>query len=139
MFKIKKISAKGPEYKNIKEAQFFYAGKLSSAIENICLGDDIQLYIAEKNNDICGFAIADRATKDAISLLFLAVSPEQRRSGIATAMLDYILEDTKAKAVVAEAFEESIEFFKKYGFYYNDLGEKYPGKHVYYVTYRVIK
>ncbi len=138
MLEIKKVSTESPEYEMIKEMHFFNDGKLSIAIENICSGG-VQLYTAKKNGEIYGFAVTSDATRDVTSLLFLSVSPEHRGSGVATAMLDFILEDAKPKALVAEALDESVGFFKKYGFYFNDLGEKYPGKRAYYATYRVIK
>ena len=139
MLEIKKISTDSPEYENIKAKQFFNDAELSAAINNICCGDNIQLYIAEKDGEVRGFAVANHATPDVISLLALSVAPEHRGSGIATAMLNYILADTNPKAVVAEALDDSIGFFTKYGFYLNDLGEKPPGKHAYYATYRPVK
>lgn len=139
MLEIKKISTESPEYSNIKERQFFNDAELSAALDNICSSSDVQLYIAENEEATLGFAVADHATHDVISLLALSVAPERRGSGVATAMLDYILEDTKPKALVAEALDDSIGFFTKYGFYLNDLGEKCPGKHAYYATYRPVK
>ena len=42
------------------------------------------------------------------------------------------------KALVAECLEDSLGFFENYGFYAIPLGEKQPGKNVYYATYRNI-
>lgn len=136
MLEIKKISVTDPEYNEIQENNFFRNPVYHDALKNICESSGVSLYVATKHGSVCGFAAANNATCDVCSLLSLSVASDYRKKGIATAMIDKILADKNPKALVAECLADSLGFFKNYGFYAHDLGEKQPGKSAYYVTYR---
>ena len=138
MLEIKKILTSDSEYNEIVKNHFFRNPVYSEALKNICISAGVSLYAAINNGKVCGFAAADDATADVCSLMSLSVAPDYRKKGVAHAILDRVLEDRKPKAMVAECLEDSLGFFEKYGFYAIPLGEKQPGKNVYYATYRNI-
>ena len=138
MLEIKKILTSDSEYNEIVKNHFFRNPVYSDALKNICISSGVSLYAAINNGKVCGFAAADDATADVCSLMSLSVAPDYRKKGVAHAILDRVLEDRKPKAMVAECLEDSLGFFEKYGFYAIPLGEKQPGKNVYYATYRNI-
>ena len=138
MLEIKKILTSDSEYNEIVKNHFFRNPVYSEALKNICISSGVSLYAAINNGKVCGFAAADDATADVCSLMSLSVAPDYRKKGVAHAILDRVREDRKPKAMVAECLEDSLGFFEKYGFYAIPLGEKQPGKNVYYATYRNI-
>lgn len=138
MLEIKKILTSDSEYNEIVKNHFFRNPVYSEALKNICISPGVSLYAAINNGKVCGFAAADDATADVCSLMSLSVAPEYRKRGFAKAILNYILKDRMPKALVAECLEDSLGFFENYGFYAIPLGEKQPGKNVYYATYRNI-
>ena len=86
---------------------------------------------------VTGFCVTDPSTGDVVHLLFIGVHRDYRKSGVASALIDATIEDQKPKAVVAEVPQNSLDFFKNYGFWAVDFGEDLSGKNVYYATYRV--
>jgi len=57
----------------------------------------------------------------------IAVSPEERGNGVGSKLINYILEESSLKTVVAETDKDAVDFYRKFGFKVASLGEKYPG------------
>jgi ribosomal protein S18 acetylase RimI-like enzyme len=57
----------------------------------------------------------------------IAVSPLNRENGIASKMINHIIEIHSITFILAETDKEAVEFYEKYGFKVTSLGEKYPG------------
>lgn len=137
MCKVKKISVDSDEFRQVEKAYFFKGEETAALIETFCHSNGVSIYAAIKNDTVVGFCVTDPSTGDVTHLLFIGVNSENRKSGIASALLDAAIEDQHPKAVVAEVPQHSLGFFTSYGFYAVDFGENSPGKNVYYATYRV--
>ncbi len=139
MSEIKKILVDSPEYKQIEQYLFFKSEKTLDLLETFCHHDDVSIYASLNDGTVNGFCVTGTCTGDVIQLLFIGVHPKSHKSGVATALLNAAIEDQKPKAVVAEIPENSLGFFKNFGFYTMEFGEDLLGKNVYYGTYRCVK
>ena len=137
MIEVKKILPESPEFKEIEKELFFKGEETLSLIEHFCLSEGVSIYAAKDGEIVTGFCVTDPSTGDVVHLLFIGVHRDYRKTGVASALLDAAIEDQKPKAVVAEVPQNSLEFFKSYGFWAVDFGEDLSGKNVYYATYRV--
>ena len=138
MYEIKEIKTTDPEFKEIAAKNYFHEEEMSETFADICSSDTVKIYSAFFDGEVCGFAVVDKATRDVITLLLLSVMESYRNRGIASAMLNFIVEQNKPRAVVCECTDDSLSFFEYYGFYAVTLGEKFPGKEAYYCTYRKV-
>jgi ribosomal-protein-alanine N-acetyltransferase len=81
---------------------------------------DSHLYLARKDQQIAGFALT-RGVLDEEELLLIAVKPELSRSGIATTMLQAVVELAQRKGRIRLFIEvrqnnSAIEFYRRAGF-----------------------
>ena len=138
MYEIKEIKTSDSEFAEIAKNNFFHEEEMSDSFAEICAMETVKIYCAVFDGEVCGFAVVDRATKDVLNLMLLSVVEKYRCRGIASAMLKYIIDNNKLKAMVCECTSDSLSFFEYFGFYSIPLGEKAPGKEVFYCTYRKI-
>ena len=137
MSEIKKILTDSPEFQQIEKELFFKGEETADLIETFCHSKGVSIYAAMDGETVTGFCVTDPSTGDVVHLLFIGVHRDYRKSGVASALIDAAIEDQKPKAVVAEVPQNSLDFFKNYGFWAVDFGEDLSGKNVYYATYRV--
>ena len=135
MITVRKVPIDGPEYETLKGKEFFGVRGFGETADGVCHMGDVNLYIAE-SGEIYGFALISLATRDAVSILNLGVNADFGEEDIRKALLDFILEDLKPKAIVGEVTEEEVAFYESYGFYTTEIGESLPGQTSYYATYR---
>ena len=135
MITVKKVPIHGPEYESLKEKDFFGEKGLGETAHGICHMGDVNLYIAE-SGEIYGYALISLATGDAVSILSLGISADFGEEDIRKALLDFILDDLKPKAIIGEVTEDEVTFYEKYVFYTTEIGENLPGQISYYATYR---
>ena len=137
MSEIKKILTDSPEFQQIEKELFFKGEETADLIETFCHSKGVSIYAAMDGETVTGFCVTDPSTGDVVHLLFIGVHRDYRKSGVASALIDATIEDQKPKAVVAEVPQNSLDFFKNYGFWAVDFGEDLSGKNVYYATYRL--
>jgi len=57
----------------------------------------------------------------------IAVCPEERGNGVGSKLINFILEESSLKTIIAETDKDAVDFYRKFGFKVASLGEKYPG------------
>ena len=85
-----------------------------------------KLFGFQKDGQLIG-CIGGEQNSDTFIILHIAVTPEERVSGVGSSMIQFILKDSSIKTVIAETDQEAVNFYRKFGFHITSLGEKYPG------------
>ena len=85
-----------------------------------------KLFGYQKDGQVIG-CIGGEQNSDTFIIRHIAVTPEERGSGIASSMIRFILKNSSIKKVIAETDKEAVNFYRKFGFHITSLGEKYPG------------
>lgn len=137
MITVRKTDIESEEFTYFEERNFYQNHDLAGVIGEVARSGGFTFYIAECDGALCGFAMAEMANAKVGEILLITVAPDYRDKGVGKAILDYMIDDMKPKAVVAQVSEDSLGFFEKYGFFGSELGESVNDMQVYYMTYRI--
>lgn len=85
------------------------------------------LYVWQENNQTIGILGVERIGRDAALLLHIAVDESHRRKGIAHKMVEQVIAQEALTALYSETDQDSVEFYRNFGFTVTSLGEKHPG------------
>ncbi len=86
-----------------------------------------RLYIWEEEGQPVGILGVERVGRDAALLLHIAVDDRFRHRGIASQMVSGVIAEEGLTALYSETDQESVGFYRAYGFQVTSLGEKHPG------------
>ncbi|MDQ6908405.1 MAG: GNAT family N-acetyltransferase [Chloroflexota bacterium] len=86
-----------------------------------------KLYVWEEDGQPAGILGIERVGRDAALLLHIAVDERFRHRGIASRMVSGVIAEEGLKALYSETDQESVGFYRAYGFQVTSLGEKHPG------------
>lgn len=136
MLEVRKVEIDSDDFKVIKQLKFYQKPEMAEIIDGVCHSGGVIFYVADLDERVCGYALAEMPTDDVCELMTMSVDPNFRNKKIGRGILDGIVADLHPKAIVAEVQEDSVEFFEKYGFYSSELGTSVNGLQTYYMTYR---
>ena len=102
------------------------SGDIDSVYEDYRQIPNRKLFGFQKDGQVIG-CIGGEQNSATFIIRHIAVTPEERGSGIASSMIQFILKDSSIKTVIAETDKEAVNFYRKFGFHITSLGEKYPG------------
>lgn len=71
------------------------------------------------DNKMIGFIVVEYIDKFKYEIIDIALSPEYRKLGIGSKMVDYVIEKFSIKTLYAESDDDAVDFYKKYGFAIN--------------------
>jgi N-acetylglutamate synthase-like GNAT family acetyltransferase len=86
-----------------------------------------RLYVWEEDGQPVGILGIERVGRDAALLLHIAVDDRYRRHGIARKMVNEVITQEGLHALYSETDQESVGFYRAFGFQVTSLGEKHPG------------
>jgi N-acetylglutamate synthase-like GNAT family acetyltransferase len=86
-----------------------------------------RLYVWEEDGQPVGVLGIERVGRDAALLLHIAVDERYRRHGIAKKMVNDVIAQEGLQALYSETDQESVGFYRAFGFQVTSLGEKHPG------------
>jgi len=86
-----------------------------------------RLYVWEEDDQPVGILGVERVGRDAALLLHIAVDDRFRHHGIASQMVSGVIAAEGLTALYSETDQESVGFYRAYGFHVTSLGEKHPG------------
>jgi ribosomal protein S18 acetylase RimI-like enzyme len=86
-----------------------------------------RLYVWEEGGQPVGILGIERVGRDAALLLHIAVDERYRRHNIATKMVNEVIAQEGLHALYSETDQESVGFYRAFGFQVTSLGEKHPG------------
>jgi ribosomal-protein-alanine N-acetyltransferase len=86
-----------------------------------------ELWVAETDGRVAGFLVLSRPAPGECEILNLAVGPQCRRAGVATALLRVALHDFRGDVFleVRESNAAARKFYKRLGFQELTVREKY--------------
>ncbi len=86
-----------------------------------------RLYVWEEEGQPVGILGIERVGRDAALLLHIATDDRYRRHGIARKMVNEVIAQEGLQALYSETDQESVGFYRAFGFHVTSLGEKHPG------------
>lgn len=86
-----------------------------------------ELYGYDLESEVAGCIGIEFLSPKHCEIKHIAVSPNHRRIGIGSKMINIILEKYSLSFMFAETDKDAVNFYKNYGFKITSLGEKYPG------------
>lgn len=101
--------------------------KLSNILEQVYLQGNSKLYLFIDNNGSASGFIGLRGEGASAEILHIAVDEHKRNCGIGRRIIDDLIELENLTELTAETDHDAVEFYRRYGFEIQSLGEKYPG------------
>ncbi len=75
---------------------------------------------------VLGVIVLDISKKEEIAILDIAVSKANQHNGIGKKLIEHVLANLNPTTIIAETDGDAVDFYRKFGFIINNLGEKYP-------------
>ena len=101
--------------------------KLSNILEQVYLQGDSKLYgFIDKDGSALGI-VGLKGEGASAEILHIAVDEHKRNCGIGRRIIDELLKLENLTELTAETDHDAVEFYRRYGFDIQSLGEKYPG------------
>ena len=89
--------------------------KLLKLTENYHKNQDIFSF-ASINNKMSGLIVVQKINNKNYEIIDISVDKDYRKQGIASKLIDYIIEKLNIKTLFAETDDDAVGFYKKYGF-----------------------
>lgn len=100
---------------------------LNNILEQVYSLGDSKLYIFMANKDLALGIVGFKGQGVSGEILHIAVDKHKRNCGIGRSMIDELLLLENLTELTAETDRDAVEFYRRYGFEIQSLGEKYPG------------
>lgn len=102
--------------------------KLSSLLSNVYSQGDSKLYVFLDDDESPLGIVGVKVQGTSAEILHIAVDEHKRKRGIGRRMIDELLAvGNHLTELTAETDHDAVEFYRRYGFNIQSLGEKYPG------------
>lgn len=101
--------------------------RLDYLMETVYAIPQRKLYVWEEEGQPVGILGVERVGRDAALLLHIAVDERHRHRGIARQMVEGVIAEEGLHALYSETDQESVGFYRAFGFQVTSLGEKHPG------------
>lgn len=90
--------------------------KLSKLTENYHKNEDVFPFASFNGDKISGIIVIKKIDNESYEIIDIAVDKDYRGQGIASKLIDYVIEKLDIKTLFAETDDEAVGFYKKYGF-----------------------
>lgn len=90
--------------------------KLSKLTENYHKNEDIFPFASLDRNKISGIIVVQKTENEIYEIIDIAVDKNHRKQGIASKLIDYVIENLGIKTLFAETDDDAVGFYEKYGF-----------------------
>lgn len=101
--------------------------KLHNILEQVYRQDDAELCVFIDDGGSAVGIVGFKGKGASAEILHIAVAENRRNSGIGRNMIDELLRLKNFTKLTAETDHDAVEFYRRYGFEIQSLGEKYPG------------
>jgi len=99
--------------------------KLSNILEQVYLQGDSRLYVFIDNDGSALGIVGLKGEGASAEILHIAVDEHNRNCGIGRRIIDELLKLENLTELTAETDHDAVEFYRRYGFGIQSLGEKY--------------
>ncbi|QSO54055.1 GNAT family N-acetyltransferase [Alicyclobacillus curvatus] len=100
--------------------------KLSNILEQVYSQGDSKLYVCIGKDGSALGIIGFKREGVSAEILHIAVDEHNRNGGVGRRMIDELLKLENLTELTAETDHDAVEFYRRYGFEIQPLGEKYP-------------
>ena len=101
--------------------------KINYILEKVYTQGDSKLYVfIDRDGSALGI-IGVKGEGGSAEMLHIAVAEHKRNCGVGRRMIDELLMLENLTELTAETDRDAVEFYRRYGFEIQPLGEKYPG------------
>lgn len=90
--------------------------KLSKLVQKYHENKGILPFASFNRNQISGIIVLKKTNNESYEIIDIAVDKDYRRQGIASKLIDYVIEKLNIKILFAETDDDAVVFYKKYGF-----------------------
>lgn len=90
--------------------------KLSKLVQKYHEDKDILPFASFDGNKISGIIVVQKIEGETYEIIDIAVDSNYRKQGIASKLIDYVIENLGIKTLFAETDDDAVGFYKKYGF-----------------------
>ena len=90
--------------------------KLLNLIKKYCEEESIYPFACFFEDEISGVIVVKKLQDRIYEIIDIAVKPKYRKRGIASRLINYIIKNFDIKILYAETDDETVEFYRKYGF-----------------------
>lgn len=97
----------------------------------------ISAFACVDTESVCGTIILKHTKDNEFEILGIATDLSRRMQGIGTRLISYAVSTLDCKLITAETDDDAVDFYRKYGFQIESLGEKYPGTVRYFCTLKL--
>ncbi len=101
--------------------------RLDYLFEQVYTSPRRALYVWQEGDQPLGILGIERIGRDAALLLHIAVDEAHRTQGIARKMVQTVIAQEHLQSLYSETDQNSVAFYRRYGFEVTSLGEKHPG------------
>ena len=101
--------------------------KLNKFADKCGSDSSISAFACEDNGFICGVIVLKHTGDTAFEIMSIATNPDYRKHGVASSLVSFAAGILKCSEIKAETDDDAVDFYHKYGFHIESLGEKYPG------------
>ncbi|TMU87038.1 GNAT family N-acetyltransferase [Bacillus sp. BHET2] len=114
-------------YPSIKQLLSYSTSNAEHHFEKYLQSPSGELFALEHEGEMVGCIGVEFIGLTTCEIKHLAVSPRVRGRGMASEMIQNIIDMHKVTNVLAETDKDAVLFYQKFGFTIISLGEKYPG------------
>lgn len=99
-------------------------GRIKTAAEGIYAKQQGKFYVAKEDNYV-GIAGVKRTDNKKVDIIHIAVDEALRNKGIATKLIQTIIEVERVEEIHAETDDDGVGFYRKLGFKVKEVRDKY--------------
>lgn len=90
--------------------------KLSNLVQKYHEGKDILPFTSFDGDKISGIIVVQKIEGRTYEIIDIAVDKHHRGQGVASKLIDYVIENLGIKTLFAETDNDAVGFYEKYGF-----------------------
>lgn len=99
--------------------------RLIRRADQYIINPNTAVYAYKENDTYKGIIVIDISNINAIEIIDIAVSVNFQKSGVASLLIKYCINNFHPNEMIAETDDDAVEFYKKLGFHILPLGDKY--------------
>lgn len=112
--------------------------KLKSLADKYESDSAISAFACVDDEFVCGTIILKRIEDNQFEIIGIATHSDRRKQGVASKLISHAASILNCGVITAETDDDSVDFYRKYGFQIHSLGEKYPGIIRYLCTLKIV-
>ena len=98
--------------------------KLSKLMQKYHQDKDVFPFASFDGDKISGVIVVQKIENETYEIIDIAVDKDYRRQGIASKLIDYVIEKLDIKILFAETDDDAVGFYEKYGFKTENIKNK---------------